>query len=135
MQGITENGRTRVRIKTTDFLNDLKADSSDEELIDKYRITWRQLSQIYSKLLHRGLISLDDLRRRLALRVGRSTSHIPIVEIKEEFPEYQCAFCGFASLFHFTACPECRSVNLRRLTKRSIVELRLRRMAAAAAAG
>jgi len=130
-----EKTPARVRINTRDFMLDLQSDTPDEELIEKYSITWRQLSTIYSKLLHRGLLSLDDLRRRLALRVGKSTSHIPIVEIHEEFPEYQCAFCGFVSLFHFTACPECHAVNLRRLTRRSIAEIHLRRVAASASAG
>lgn len=134
MSNISEKKYKSIRIRTIDFLEHLEVDTSDEELIQKYNISWQQLSQIYSKLLHRGLLSLDDLRRRLALRVGKSASHIPIVEIQEEFPEYQCSFCGFTSLFHFTACPECHAVNLRRLTRRSILELRRRRAAASTAA-
>lgn len=124
-----------IRIDSRDFLFDLAIDTSDEELIEKYGITLQQLTIVYSKLLHRGLLSLDGLRRRVLLRVGKSASHIPIVEINEEIPEYQCAFCGFLSMFHFSVCPECRGVNLRRLTKRSIAQLHLRRMAVSASAG
>lgn len=122
-------------MKARDVMQDLKSDISDEALLEKYDITWLQLTIIYSKLFHRGFLSLDDLRRRLALRVGKSTSHIPIVEIHEEFPEYECWSCGFSSHFHFTVCPECHAVNLRRLTSRSIVELNRRRMAVSTPAG
>lgn len=108
---------TRV-LKVADLLSDMLSEMSDEELLGKHSLTWKQLEKVYSKLFYGGFLGKDELMRRVELRDGRSCSHIPLVDIYEAGEAYQCEVCGYISGLHFSLCPRCRQVNLRRLSRR-----------------
>jgi len=116
---VTVTKVTRV-LKLVDILNDILSDMGDEELLAKYGLSWRQLEKVYSKLFYGGLLAKEDMIRRMELRCGRDASHIPFVEIEDMGRVYECEVCGFASPFHFTSCPKCRQVNLRRLSSAAV---------------
>lgn len=119
MLKITRITKVTRLIKLSYILADLKSDASDEEIAEKYGLTWTQMARAYSKLFHGGFLGKEDLGRRLAMRSGKASSHIPLVQISDSARQYECHFCGFRSRFHFSACPRCQAVNLRRLPKRA----------------
>ena len=108
---------TRV-LRINDMIRDLHSEVSDEELLDRFSLRWDQLEKIYAKLYYSGYLCKEDLERRVALRDGRDVGHIPFAEIEAPGNLYECTVCGFVSPLHFSTCPRCREVNLRRLTKR-----------------
>lgn len=108
---------TRV-LKVSGILRDILSDMSDEELLDKYSLSWIQLEKIYTKLYYGGYLSKEELVRRVELRYGQDSSHIPLADLECADAVYSCEICGFASPLHFSACPRCRQLNLRRLTRR-----------------
>ena len=112
---------TKVKrvIKVSDILRDLLNDVSDETILRKYRLTWLQLEKIYAKLFHAGFLSKQEMETRIELRSGHDASHIPYADLGEAGEVYECSVCGFASSRHFSACPRCREVNLRRLQRRA----------------
>jgi hypothetical protein len=114
-------------IKVREILQDLKSNASDEDLLEKYELTWTQLGKVYARLFYGGFLSRDDLLARLEMRAGKDASHIPLVRIDEGRDVYSCAFCNFSSPFHFSTCPRCQGVNLRRLTKRRSAGIYARR--------
>jgi len=105
-------------IRLSEILADIKSDTTDEKIAEKYRLTWSQMARAYSKLFHEGFLAVEDLRRRLAMRSGKAASHIPLVQMDDSAARYECFFCGFVSPFHFSACPRCQALNLRRLWAR-----------------
>jgi len=116
---LTVTKTTRV-LKIKDILRDLLSDVSDEELLRKHNLRWEQLEKIYAKLFYSGYLGKDDLERRVDLRDGKDTTHIPFAEIEDSGTLYECTICGFVSPLHFSTCPRCREINLRRLTKRIV---------------
>lgn len=109
---------TRV-FRVAEILNDIFAEVSDEELLKKYRINLKQLGKIYCKLFYGGFMGKDDMVRRVELRHGKDASYIPLAEIQDADVTYECVVCGFASPLHFSTCPRCQQLNLRRLTRPS----------------
>jgi len=105
--------------KAAEILDDILAGMSDEELLEKYRININQLEKIYCKLFYGGFLTKDDMIRRIDARRGKDASHIPFAELPDSAVTYECAICGFTSSQHFSACPRCRQLNLRRLTRSS----------------
>jgi len=114
---LTVTKTTRV-LKIRDLLADMQAGISDEELLDRHDLRWDQLEKVYSKLYYGGFLSQEDLSWRVELRNGKDASHIPFTEIEASGTLYQCGICGFVSPLHFSTCPRCREINLRRLTSR-----------------
>jgi hypothetical protein len=114
---LTVTKTTRV-LKIKDILRDLLSDMTDEELLLKHNLRWEQLEKIYAKLYYSGFLGKDDLERRVDLRAGKDTGHIPLAEIEDSGTLYECTICGFVSPLHFSTCPRCREINLRRLTRR-----------------
>lgn len=110
--------KTTRLLKVAEVVEDMLADMSDEELLLKYGLSWNQLHKVYSKLFYGGFLSKDEMVRRIELRGGRDTSHIPLVEIEESGASYECMTCGFESTLHFSKCPRCKQINLRRLMRR-----------------
>ena len=105
-------------IPTAEILRDLNSPKTDEELLEHYQLTWPQLEKIYSRLFHGGFLSEEDLMRRLEMRSGKAASHIPFARMQNSTRRYYCSFCGFDSPHHFSTCPRCSGVNLRRLRKK-----------------
>jgi len=108
---------TRV-LKVADIVSDMRAGMSDEDLLQKHSLTWKQLEKVYSKLFYGGFLGKGELMRRVELRDGQSCAHIPLVDIHAAGDAYQCEVCGYISGLHFSMCPRCRQVNLRRLSRR-----------------
>ncbi len=112
---------TRV-LKVSDLVRDITSDATDEELMAKHNLDWRQLTKTYSRLYHGGFISQETLAYRVELRGGRDASHIPLADLGDTPRQYECRTCGFASASHFTNCPRCHEINLRRLSRRRPVD-------------
>jgi hypothetical protein len=111
--------KTTRLLKVAEVVGDMLADVPDEELLRKYSLTWGQLYKVYSKLFYGGFLSKDEMLGRIELREGRDSSHIPFVEIEESGTSYECMTCGFESALHFSKCPRCKQINLRRLMRRA----------------
>ncbi len=111
--------KTTRLVKIRDILADIFADVSDENLMEQYDLSWEQLGKIYSKLFYGGFLTREDLEKRIELRSGKDASHIPLAEIHGDNHMYRCTICGYISHLHFSACPRCRQINLRKLDKRS----------------
>jgi lipopolysaccharide biosynthesis regulator YciM len=118
-----------------EILADIKSNLADEQLLQKYRLSWPQLTKVYSRLLHFGHITQDDLARRLTMRSGQDGSHIPVAHIDPPEKNYRCNECDFRSRAHFSACPRCNSVNLRRLTRARCQALAMARLRGAGSNG
>ncbi|GEM_PF-618728 len=110
--------KTTRLIRISQIVGDLKSPVSDEDLLDKYQISWNQLNKIYCKLFYGGQISRDDLTRRVEMRAGTHVSHIPLVWIDDPATIYKCGVCGYESGAHFSQCPRCHQFNLRTLHHR-----------------
>ncbi len=108
--------RTKM-LRVPALLQDFYADLSDEKLMQKYDLTWEQLGKAYEKLFYGGFVTQVEMQRRLELREGADTSHIPYVEIVAAEKIYECLSCGYVSGKHFSLCPRCRHLNVRRLRK------------------
>jgi hypothetical protein len=117
MKKILRITKTTRLVKIREILTDIFADVSDEALLEQYSLSWEQLGKIYSKLFYGGFLTVEELDRRIELRVGKDASHIPLVDIYGDKALYECLICGFVSHLHFSACPRCRQINLRRLTR------------------
>lgn len=116
---VTFTKTTRL-LKIAEVIEDMLDDVSDEELLHKYRLDWQQLHKVYSKLFYGGYLSKEEMLRRIELRSGRDTSHIPVVDIDESRDAYECTTCGYESSLHFSECPRCKQINLRRLRRRPV---------------
>jgi hypothetical protein len=114
---VTFTKTTRL-LKVAEVLDDMLAGVSDEELLQKYCLTWQQLHKVYSKLFYGGFLSKTEMIWRMELRPNGDTSHIPVADIEEARDSYECLTCGFSSTLHFSQCPRCRQINLRRLARR-----------------
>lgn len=117
MKKVVTITKTTKLLRVRDVVQDLESNLSDEEILEKYGLTWGQLSKVYSKLYHRGYIDIEDLCRRREMRGSKGASHIPLVSLDDPEKMYTCIYCGFRSQAHFSTCPRCTGVNLRRLKK------------------
>lgn len=104
-------------IKVREITQDLRSEQSDEEVMLKYKLNWKQLEKVYEKLFYGRYLTEKDLIRRIEMRYGKDSSHIPLVRLVGPDAAYECEVCGFGSNYHFSRCPKCRSLNLRKLTK------------------
>ncbi|MBM4327345.1 MAG: hypothetical protein FJ118_09300 [Deltaproteobacteria bacterium] len=111
--------KTKKLIRIRDIVDDLKSEKSDEEIKERFSVSWEQMGKIYARLFYGGFITEEDLVRRVELRDGRDASHIPLVRIDLPDCLFQCSLCGFTSSRHFSRCPRCREIHLRRLRKRA----------------
>jgi hypothetical protein len=114
---LTVTKTTRV-LKVREILSDMLSDLPDEEIMEKHGLHWEQLEKIYAKLYYGGYLGKEDVTRRVELRRGKDAAHIPFAQIEDGGTLYECSVCGFISSLHFSTCPRCREVNLRRLTRR-----------------
>lgn len=110
--------KTTRLLKVADILRDMQSSMSDEELLERHSLSWSQLEKVYSKLFYGGHLGKDELMRRIELRSGKDCSHIPLVDIYDADEVYLCEVCGYISGLHFSLCPRCRQINLRRLSRR-----------------
>jgi hypothetical protein len=117
MRRIIKVTKVTRMVRIADVLNDILTDVHDEDLLEKHNLTWKQLQKVYAKLFHAGYLEREDMERRIELRCGRDPSHIPFAEILHSEALYECEVCGYWSIFHFTICPRCSQINMRRLTR------------------
>ncbi len=109
--------KIKIVIKVSEIVGDMLSGVSDEDILQKYGLTWTLLRKVYIKLYYNRHISSGQLETRLMMRNGADASHIPFVQIEEQDRLYECAECGYVSEIHFSSCPQCYQINLRRLTK------------------
>lgn len=116
MSSYTKVIKVKKRIKLKSILQDLLSDMTDERIMISYDLNKLQLSKVYSRLYHLGLLSEEDLERRIDLRGAKDISHIPLAAFPITTDHYYCEMCGFVSRRHFTKCPDCQAINLRKIT-------------------
>ena len=110
--------KTTLVLKVSELLKDMSGGVSDEELLEKYSLTWAQLRKVYEKLYYGGYLSRVDLEERYWLRAGKNAAHVPFAEISADDDKiYECVVCGYISHLHFSSCPRCHQINLRRLAR------------------
>jgi Fe2+ or Zn2+ uptake regulation protein len=108
--------KKKKRIKLNSILRDILSEMSDEQILEAYQINKLQLSKVYSRLYQLGLLSEEDLEKRIELRGARDISHIPLAQFPPTMDHFVCEDCGYVSRRHFTQCPECSAINLRKIT-------------------
>jgi lipopolysaccharide biosynthesis regulator YciM len=113
---VTKIVKKKKRIKLNSILNDILTSRPDEEILEKYQLTKLQLSKVYSRLYQLGLLSEEDLERRIELRGASDISHIPLAQLPPTMDHFTCESCGYLSRRHFTQCPECSAINLRKIS-------------------
>jgi len=86
------------KISAKAIMADLKAGSSDTELMKKYAISYNALQDIFSKLIEAGLATKAYFNKR-ALK--QSSARSP------EGSTRDCPHCGYSSSTPFTRCPRC----------------------------
>jgi len=86
------------KISAKAIMNDLKAGSSDSELMHKYGISFQGLQDLFSKLIEAKLATKAYFEKRAltqaSLRPNEETGRT-------------CPYCGFSSGNQFTRCPRC----------------------------
>ncbi len=86
------------KISAKGIMADLRAGSSDAELMKKYDISYSALQDIFSKLIEAGLATQAYFNKR-ALKQS------PVMA--PENSTRTCPHCGFSSANPFTKCPRC----------------------------
>ncbi len=107
--------KTVKLINVNRILHDLKSEAADEDLMEKYHLSLKQLEKVYIKLYYGGHLSRSDMRKRIRMRLGKRNFHIPFAEMSNE-DGFLCSKCGYISHLHFSKCPRCEQLNVRRLT-------------------
>lgn len=86
------------KISAKAIMADLKAGTSDSELMKKYAISYSGLQDIFSKLVEAGLATKAYFNKR-ALK--QSSGPAP------ENSTRTCPHCGYSAATPFTKCPRC----------------------------
>ena len=86
------------KISAKAIMADLKAGSSDAELMKKYAISYSALQEIFSKLVKAGLATETYFNKR-ALKQPSVRS--------PEGSSRTCQHCGYSAATPFTRCPRC----------------------------
>jgi hypothetical protein len=86
------------KISAKAIMADLKAGSSDTELMKKYAISYNGLQDIFSKLVEAGLATKAYFDKR-ALKQSSVLS--------PEGSTRTCPHCGYSGATPFTRCPRC----------------------------
>jgi hypothetical protein len=86
------------KISAKSIMADLRAGSSDTELMKKYDISYGALQDIFSKLMVAGLATQAYFNKR-ALKQSPA--------LQSENSTRTCPHCGFSSASPFTKCPRC----------------------------
>lgn len=115
MRKVTTLTKTTRLFKIRVLVQDLRSDMTDEEIMVKHGLTRNMLAKVYARLFHQGYLDGEDLDTRLEMRGGNDSAHIPLVRMENHEVEYECYACGFTSDSHFSECPQCRRLNLRRM--------------------
>ncbi len=86
------------KISAKAIMADLRAGSSDTDLMKKYDISYSALQDIFSKLMEAGLATQAYFNKRTLKQSPALTS---------ENSTRTCPHCGFSSATSFTKCPRC----------------------------
>jgi hypothetical protein len=65
--------KTKRSIKARQFLHDVSDDMEDQALMEKYRVTQRQLQSLFRQLIHAGLMTPLELANRLKVTKSQVT--------------------------------------------------------------
>jgi hypothetical protein len=86
------------KISAKAIMADLKAGSTDAELMEKYGISIGALQELFSKLIGAGLATQAYFNKRALRDVG--------IRQKNDTTK-TCPHCGYGSSEGFTTCPRC----------------------------
>jgi hypothetical protein len=86
------------KISAKGIMADLRAGSSDTELMKKYDISYTALQDIFSKLMEAGLATQAYFNKR-------ALKQTPI--LPSDNATRTCPQCGYSTATPFTTCPRC----------------------------
>jgi hypothetical protein len=84
------------KISVDEIVTDVLAGLSDADLMEKYRLSRKQLDSMFQKLLDRGALRPSDLAE------GRQPAFEPTLELAST-----CPHCGGLNLLNASTCPDC----------------------------
>jgi hypothetical protein len=86
------------KISAKAIMADLKAGSTDAELMEKYGISIGALQELFAKLIEAGLATQAYFNKRAMRDIG--------LRQKSESGK-TCPHCGYSASQSFTTCPRC----------------------------
>jgi hypothetical protein len=88
------------KISAKAIMIDLKAGMSDTELMEKYKISFQGLQDLFGKLVDAKLATRAYFDNR-----GRQQAGL----MKNQETSRTCPYCGYCSDEQFTKCPRCHN--------------------------
>ena len=85
------------KISVDEFVKDVTSGQGDSELMEKYRLSRRQLDAMFTKLLERGQLRPADLVAEQTVPVWAATQELGAI----------CPVCGASKVFDQAPCPKC----------------------------
>ena len=86
------------KISAKAIMADLKAGSSDVDLVEKYGISLSALQELFAKLIEAGLVSQAYFNKRALRDVGMR---------QKTDATRTCPHCGYSGSENFSTCPRC----------------------------
>ncbi|MBI5569413.1 MAG: ankyrin repeat domain-containing protein [Desulfomonile tiedjei] len=85
------------KISVDEFVKDVTSGQGDSELMEKYRLSRKQLDAMFTKLLERGQLRPADLVADQTVPVWAATQELGAI----------CPVCGASKVFDQAPCPKC----------------------------
>lgn len=86
------------KISAKAIMTDLKEGLNDNDLMDKYGISFQALQDLFAKLIGAGLATQAYFNKRAMRSVGVRQKEVTV---------RTCPHCGYGSTESFTTCPRC----------------------------
>jgi hypothetical protein len=87
------------KISAKAVLADLKADLTDQELMEKYKLSFQGLQDLFAKLMAAKLVTKTYFDNR-AMKLAAIAP--------DKATKSSCPYCGYESSQPFTKCPRCK---------------------------
>jgi hypothetical protein len=69
-----------IKIGVSEILRDLKAGMDDDSMMEKYKVSARQLQRVFRKLIDAGYVNAMELSKRLCITKSQVTEALAEVE-------------------------------------------------------
>jgi len=86
------------KISAKSIMEDLKAGMADSDLMEKYKLSFQGLQDLFSKLVQANLATDAYFSKRAMKQASRPLE-------KEKNPT--CPYCGYSAAEKFVRCPRC----------------------------
>jgi rubrerythrin len=88
-----------IKISAKAVLTDLKEGKSDNELMEKYGLSFQRLQELFQQLVKAKLASQEYFSQRALAQSGNKP--------KADATEGLCPYCGYVGDEDFNECPRC----------------------------